>query len=52
MLFVVVWAWLSEEKPAHHPQITSDELLFIEELQGSERIDYEASKLLTVGLKT
>lgn len=45
IVYVFVWAWMSEEKPSHHKMISADELSFIEDLQGSERIDYEGAKI-------
>lgn len=41
VLYVMVWLWIAQEKPSHHRMITEDELRFIEELQGSDKLDYE-----------
>ncbi|KAK7099292.1 hypothetical protein V1264_003450 [Littorina saxatilis] len=43
--YVLLWTWLSEEKPAHHKKISQDELFFIEDLQGSEKFDYEGIRI-------
>ncbi|KAK7500389.1 hypothetical protein BaRGS_00008296, partial [Batillaria attramentaria] len=45
IIYVFVWAWISEEKPSHHKFMSPGELSFIEEMQGSERIDYEGMKI-------